>query len=224
MNTFLQPLFGSIFRVQCSEPLAALTFDDGPDPVYTSRLLDLLKRYDAKATFFIIGQAAQEQPDLLKRIFEDGHCIGNHGWDHTSFAGLSAKGIIDQIQKCSRTLGKYESAFFRPPFGHQTLLSTTLARILRYKIIGGDVVPMDWTHISARDIFLKIQSNLAPGSIVILHDRLFKQGPNGNPDRTQTLMALEDIFASFGQNYKFVTINELLARGRPEIRVWTHAP
>lgn len=224
VKKFLLTIFGSVFRVTCSQPLVALTFDDGPDPVFTHSLLKILKKYNAKATFFMVGQAAKAHPELLQQVFNEGHCIGNHGWDHISMARLSMKDCMKQIRKCSHSLGSYESSFFRPPFGHQTLLSALITRLMGYKIVGGDVIPLDWTNASSEEILLNLKANIKPGSIVILHDRLFMAGSSSKPDRTETLVAVEKLFSSLGSDFQFVTIKDLLAQGRPELKLWTYLP
>ena len=78
-------LFGTITHVKTNHHVVALTFDDGPDPRYTSRLLEILKRHEAKATFFMIGKNAQRYPHIVKQVFQAQHAIGNHSWDHPSF-------------------------------------------------------------------------------------------------------------------------------------------
>lgn len=224
MKKFVRAILGSLFRVHCLEPVVALTFDDGPDPIFTNSLLDLLKRYNAKATFFIVGQAAVDHPEIIKRIFAEGHCVGNHGWSHTSMTGLSTAERVREIRKCSQSLGAYESPYFRPPFGHQTLFSAFLVRALGYKIIGGDIVPEDWKNISAGDLAANMQSKIKPGSIVVLHDRLFKVGSSSHPDRTAMLSAVENLLSNFESHFRFVTIKSLLENGRPDLRIWTSSP
>lgn len=224
VKNILLSFFGSVFRVNCPEPLVALTFDDGPDPIYTRSLLEILKKYNAKATFFMVGKAAQDHPEILQQVYNEGHCVGNHGWSHISLANLSTSARVREVRKCSQTLSPYESSFFRPPYGHQTLFSALIIRLMGYKIIGGDVVPLDWTQASTEEIELNLKANLKPGSIVILHDRLFSAGQSSRPDRTNSLIAVERLISTFGSHFRFVTIKDLLKQGRPELKIWTYRP
>src|SRR5690242_18370490 len=89
-------VFGTITHVSTSKPAVALTFDDGPDPVFTPRLLDILQQHHAKATFFMVGQAAERHPDIVKKVAAAGHAIGNLSWDHPSFPLLTGRERRDQ--------------------------------------------------------------------------------------------------------------------------------
>src|SRR5262245_23943546 len=82
---------GSLCYVSTDVPAAALTFDDGPHPVYTPRVLDILERHQARATFFVVGESAKKYPDLVRRIGEAGHALGGHSWDHSSFLRLTSR-------------------------------------------------------------------------------------------------------------------------------------
>lgn len=97
----------------------ALTFDDGPDDNYTSQILDILKKHNLKATFFLVGSRIKAHPDVVKRIVKEGHIIGNHTWDHQNFLKLSDKDILTEVSKTDEELYKiagYHSTLLRPPF------------------------------------------------------------------------------------------------------------
>ena len=116
INTFAQDTYK---RVKTSQPVVALTFDDGPHPDFTPRVLDILSIYDARATFFMIGKRARQYPHLIKEVAEAGHSIGNHSWDHQPLIGLSRKERKGQIRACKKALYPYGEMIFRPPKGYQ---------------------------------------------------------------------------------------------------------
>ena len=105
---------GTVSFVQTNERVAALTFDDGPHPDFTPRLLEILKRYDVRSTFFMVGEAAMKRPDLVRRVAEEGHTIGNHSWDHATFPLLSGRERRLQMRRCAKVLEPYGRRLFRP--------------------------------------------------------------------------------------------------------------
>ena len=126
---------GTITRVSTSKPVAALTFDDGPDPVFTPRLLAVLHKHQAKATFFMVGKAAERHPDIVKEVAVAGHAIGNHSWDHPSFPLISRRERWAQVRACEKAIAPYGQRLFRPPYGDQNLLSRLEASWLGYQVI-----------------------------------------------------------------------------------------
>jgi peptidoglycan/xylan/chitin deacetylase (PgdA/CDA1 family) len=113
-------VMGPITHVATREPVAALTFDDGPHPDYTLRLLEILGRHQATATFFVVGEAAQRHPDVVRQIAASGHALGNHGWDHTSLVTVDGRERRRQVRACAAAIGPCGERLFRPPFGHQS--------------------------------------------------------------------------------------------------------
>ena len=99
----------------------ALTFDDGPDPEHTPRLLEVLARHGAKATFFMVGARAARHPELVARVAAEGHEIGNHGWDHPSLPALPSAAVAGQLERTRAVLAPHGQALMRPPYGHQDL-------------------------------------------------------------------------------------------------------
>jgi peptidoglycan/xylan/chitin deacetylase (PgdA/CDA1 family) len=101
-----------------------LSFDDGPHPVLTRRIIEILKEYDVCATFFLLGTAIEKAPDLIKEIYNEGHILGNHGYEHVSFKVLSPDLVISELEKTDNLIGKYtgmtEFGFYRPPYGIAT--------------------------------------------------------------------------------------------------------
>ncbi len=156
------------------ENYIAITFDDGPNPDFTPQILDLLKKHKAKATFFLIGKNAEQHPDLVQRIINEGHTIGNHSYSHSkNFGFFSAKRVTSELIKTDEILESITSKklkLFRPPFG---VTNPNIKRALRrmgYHSIGWSKRSMDTTNISEEKIFKRITSNLRKGDVILLHD------------------------------------------------------
>jgi len=213
---------GTITHVLTEEPVAALTFDDGPDPVFTPRLVDILERHGARGTFFMVGKSAERYPEVVRRVAEGGHAVGVHSWDHPSFPLISLAERRRQIRACEHALAPFGCRLFRPPFGHQTVPSYVGARLLGYEVIAWNIAVNDWSGDAAPDIRTRIEQKLHPGSIVLLHDHLFAYGESDARDRTPTLEAVDQLLASLQGAMKMVTIPELLKRGRPHRVHWRH--
>jgi peptidoglycan-N-acetylglucosamine deacetylase len=157
-----------LFRVKTNEKLLFLTFDDGPDPGSSPRLLDILDKFDIKAMFFCDGRAAEKYPWLIDRIKSKGHLIGNHGYNHLNGWTTSVKKYVADIEKGA---GFTSSSYFRPPYGR---ISPGQYRILkkRYKLVFWDLMPYDFDKsFSPADSVKVLLRKIRPGSIIILHDQ-----------------------------------------------------
>ncbi len=191
----------------------ALTFDDGPNEPFTSRILDILKEYGIKATFFLIGENAERFPELCQRIRKGGHIIGNHSYCHSWWLALSrGKDIAEELQLAQEVIyrasgGKPE--LFRPPYGLWTPWLLKAAQKLGLKVITWNNMTADWKpDREASDIAAAILKRARPGSIIVLHDgRAHRQ----SYDRTALVVALPLILTALKrQEYEFVTVPELL--------------
>jgi peptidoglycan/xylan/chitin deacetylase (PgdA/CDA1 family) len=154
----------------------ALTFDDGPDPEFTPRILDILSEKNVKATFFVIGKKAEKYPDLLRRIDDEGHIIANHSYSHHYLiAFFSTSRLTKDLQRCgevvSQVLGK-TPAFFRPPFGVTNPRYGTAIRENGLNSIGWSLRSLDTRAASKYALIDAVISKLKKGDIVLLHDRL----------------------------------------------------
>ncbi len=152
----------------------SLTFDDGPNPEFTPIILDILKKSDQKATFFLIGTQAEHHPDIVRRIVAEGHSIGNHSYSHAkSFGFFSTKRIISELIKTDEILksitGK-KTKLFRPPFGVTNPSIKKALRTTRHQSVGWSKRSLDTTSLSEEKIFERITSHLRKGDIVLLHD------------------------------------------------------
>ena len=195
-------------KAYCSNPSEnqkkiALTFDDGPSE-FTLEVLDLLKRQNAKATFFCIGKNVEKYPAIVKKIIEEGHLLGNHSYFHSKFFDFyNAKKITEEIQKTDELLEKYTSKkinFFRPPYGVTTPSIRRALKITGHKVIGWNIRSLDGGTKNQNLIFNRLVKRVSPGGIVLLHDTA-----------PHSVLVLEQFLQFLQQNnYKIVSIEELL--------------
>jgi peptidoglycan/xylan/chitin deacetylase (PgdA/CDA1 family) len=186
----------ALFRIKTSEKRLYLTFDDGPDPVSTIRLLDILRKNEISAIFFCNGEAAEKYPELIRMIRKEGHLVGNHGYSHLNGWRTSAVKYVNDIKRASKLTS---DKIFRPPFGR---LSIRQARLLRpYKLILWDVMVYDFDSSFGSEKSLSIlKCKIRPGSIIVLHDTA-SSCANGILD--------EFILFAFGKGYRFDMIKDL---------------
>src|SRR4051812_45491348 len=178
VDALYQRVVGAITSVETTEPLVALTFDDGPDPTSTPSVLRLLEQYDARATFFMVGAAAHRHPDLVKQIAAAGHAIANHSWDHSSFTSMRGRQRRTQMRRCQRAIAPYGVRLFRPPYGRQNIASHLDARLLGFKVVAWSLAVDDWRTGDAHLMARRLIDHANPGSIVLLHDSIFRAAPD----------------------------------------------
>jgi len=201
--------FGPITEVRTAERVAALTFDDGPNPVHTPRLLDVLARHGAKATFFMLGRAAQAYPEIVDAVAKAGHAIGNHSHSHCDFLTVSHRRRIDEIRTCSEWLGEHEARIFRPPYGRENFAAHLAARMLGYQVVKWTISTGDWEAESSAQIYERMRSGLRPGAIILLHDG---SGRDPSADRRMTVDAVDRLLGETDE-YRYLTVPELLGKG-----------
>jgi peptidoglycan-N-acetylglucosamine deacetylase len=205
-----------ITHVETCDPVSALTFDDGPHSVYTPRVLSILEKHGASATFFMVGEAAKRHPEIVKMVASRGHVIGNHSWDHPNLTQIRSRlSRLKQMRACARVTAPYCKRLFRPPFGMQDTQIRLDALLFRYKLILWSVSAQDWLPQGAEDIANKIIDRVTPGSIFLLHDSMCSNKPDIQWDREPMLEGLEIALGVLKQKIHFVTIPELLQAGRP---------
>ncbi len=212
--------FGTITHATTREPVMALTFDDGPDPTWTPRLLEVLESRGARATFFMVGKAAARHRDLVERVARGGHAIGNHSWDHPSFPLLSGRGRRAQLRWCQEALSPWGERLFRPPWGHQSLASHLGALLLGYRVVTWSAAAEDWLDHDPETLLEDLRPRLEPGAIVVFHDALYITNDRRYRDRGPTVRAVEMLLDELGERFHFVTVPELLDIGRPQRWHW----
>lgn len=211
---------GVVTHVSTQDNVAALTFDDGPHPVYTPRLLDILERHGARATFFMVGKSASMHPDLVRRVAQAGHAIGNHSWNHQSLPLISSRERRAQMRACERALAPHSQRLLRPPYGHQTVASLFDAWCLGYRVIAWSLHAYDWLDHDASWMADRLVDQITPGCVVLLHDALYSYPDERYVDRGHMLMAVDMVLERLGDCFRFLTVPDLLQCGRPQRRNW----
>lgn len=184
-----------IWKVHTPQKEVFLTFDDGPTEGVTDQVLDLLKVYHAKATFFCVGEQIEKNPQLFKRIVKEGHTIGNHTYSHLHGWYTPPNLYLEEIEKTSQLIEKlvgFRPVYFRPPYGK--LSPSTKNKILKnYQIIMWDILSGDFDkNMSVEDCITNVLSTYQKGSIIVLHDSQ-KSGK-------KLLQILPDLLAFFHNN------------------------
>ena len=157
------------WRESEGERCVYLTFDDGPIPEVTPWVLDVLKKYGVKATFFMVGDNVRKHPDVFEQVVQEGHAVGNHTFSHWSGFRHSNKDYLNDVERADRLIGSH---LFRPPYGWMRFTQyNTLRR--KYRIVMWDVVTRDYsTHLNAREVLQNVCRYARPGSIITFHDSL----------------------------------------------------
>jgi len=198
------------FSVNVDSPYIAMTFDDGPSPETTPRLLDILKQRNIKATFFMIGQNAERNPTIVKRILAEGHEIGNHSWTHPQLSKLSDDRVTDEINKTQNAIkdaSGYTPVILRPPYGAITARQKEwIEKQFGLSVIIWSVDPFDWKRPGVSVIEQRILAGARPGAIVLSHD-IHKQTVDAMPATLDALAA---------KGFKFVTVSQLIAMNKPK--------
>ena len=188
-------------------PEVALTFDDGPSAQYTPQVLDVLKKYGVKATFFVIGENIEKNADIISREAEEGHEIGNHTYSHLDERRNDVGFMRNEIINTNILIKKYSGKspkYFRPPYGVENWRFLDEAELLNYSIILWGVDVRDWDpQVTRDDISLQIVKEARNGSIILLHD--------GGTSREAMIDALPAVIEGLRQKgIGFVTIDEMV--------------
>jgi len=152
----------------------AITFDDGPHPIITPQILELLEKYNAKASFFCIGKQIEEHPELFKQIVEAGHIIGNHSYSHSNnFGFFSTKNVLEELKKTDDLiygLTNKKVKLFRPPFGVTNPNISKVIKKTKHHVIGWNIRSLDTKIKDPKKIVERVIKNLKSGDVILLHD------------------------------------------------------
>lgn len=195
-------------RVATDEKIVALTFDDGPHPTETAKIIELLDSYGAKATFFVVGQNAELYPDALRMAAASGHEIANHTYSHLSLSKCSSDKIKSEISRAEDAIFSVSGArprLFRPPEGAISGSIISASREMGYDVVLWNINTRDWAHRGTEEIVGNIKKNIAPGSIILFHDYI-----GGERHTRDVLSVILPYLSSLG--YKFVTVSDMLRK------------
>ncbi|MDI6821741.1 MAG: glycosyltransferase [Actinomycetota bacterium] len=208
-------------RYGYGEKKIVLTFEDGPDPLYTPKILRILKRHDVKATFFVVGQKVLVHPELVRKEFDEGHEIGNHTFSHVHLAKtsrLQAHLELTLTQRLLQAITRKSFVLFRPPevffvgdkINYEGLKAIKIAQDFGYISVLYGIDPQDWKRPGVEQMLKSCLSEVERGSVILLHD--------GGRDCSQTVEALPKIITSLrDKGFEFVTLSELLLLNRAEV-------
>ncbi len=178
----------------------ALTFDDGPHPYYTEQLLKGLKERDAKATFFITGKNVEEYPEIVKKIYEDGHLIGNHTYNHTQLTSKNRESFKEEIIKTNESIKAVtgeDTIYVRPPYGSW---NKEFEKELNMFPVLWTIDPLDWCSSNVSCIVDTVCARAGENEIILMHDQY----------KSTVTAALKIVDRLQEEGYEFVTVDELL--------------
>lgn len=194
----------SYSQVNITEKVVAMTFDDGPHPTLTPKLLDILKERNIKCTFFVVGSNAKAYPNIIRRIIAEGHEIGNHTYTHASLTSRSDEQIRTELQKSEDAMvaaANYRPHLIRPPYGAiNTRVKQLMFSEFGYSTIMWSVDPQDWRRPGVSVVTSRLVNGAHPGAIMLSHDI--------HPPTIAAMPAMFDQLLAKG--YQFVTVSQLL--------------
>jgi peptidoglycan/xylan/chitin deacetylase (PgdA/CDA1 family) len=194
----------------------ALTYDDGPNDPHTLRLLEVLAKHNAHATFFLIGRYVQQRPEIAREILQSGHIIGNHTFTHPLLTFLSEAQIGQELSACQAALQDatgQSATLFRPPFGGRRPAVFRVAREQGLEPIMWNVTGYDWNAPPATEIEKKIAGQIHGGDVILLHDGGHRQI---GADRSQTVIATDHLIDRYKkEGYNLSTIPQMMQTSEP---------
>lgn len=203
----------TIYRVPVAEKAVALTFDDGPSPLWTPRILDELKELGARATFFMVGEHVLKYPEIARRVAEEGHEIANHSFSHRVLVYYTSGELDREIKKTQEAIQKITNKttrYFRPPKAWILGWEKKKAKELGYEVVLWSLNSKDWVNFDDKYILKFLLKRLQPGDIILFHDGGGAFRPEGG-DRDETILAVRRFIERAGERgYRFVTLSELL--------------
>lgn len=210
-NRALAQLYPNIIALNASWSTnqIAITFDDGPDRRFTPQVLDILKKHDVKATFFLMGSRVKGHPDITKRIHNEGHVIGNHTFWHPKLHAESLERMVWEIEETDKSIKQivgYAPSLFRAPYGGLNTIHVEKLGEMGKGVIGWSVDTEDWKQISSEEVKRNLLKDLHPGAIILMHS-----AGDWTQDLSGMTKALDELLPILKERgYELVTIPELL--------------
>jgi peptidoglycan/xylan/chitin deacetylase (PgdA/CDA1 family) len=207
----LRNKYPQVFKLNGSprEKKIALTFDDGPDDIYTPQILDILHKHRVSATFFVTGSRSKTHPAMIKRIVNEGHALGNHSYNHANPDILSEPQFQNQIEQTQRVLKQiigYEPRLIRTPYGAIQEAQLHWAAQHGFVVVNWDIDSLDWKQLNAAQVLANILSHTHRGAIVLQHS-----AGGDHQDLSGTVKALPTVIEKLKmQGYELVTVPQLL--------------
>jgi peptidoglycan-N-acetylglucosamine deacetylase len=197
-----------IYKAHTNKKVIALSFDDGPDNRFTPLILDVLKKYDVNATFFLLGTRVHSYPDITQRIYSEGHAIGNHTYWHPILTNTGVQNMISEIEKNEKEIMSIigiKSDLFRAPYGALDQHLVEQLEKMGYRGVGWSVDSEDWRSLTSEEVKQNVLNAIHPGAIVLMHS-----AGHWTQDLTGTVNALNELIPYLKkEGYIFVTIQEL---------------
>jgi peptidoglycan/xylan/chitin deacetylase (PgdA/CDA1 family) len=209
---------GTFYRAQRADKVVALTFDDGPSPIWTPQVLDELKKAEVKATFFMLGSHVERYPAIARRVLAEGHEIGNHTYDHHVLIYYKMEELEKEIQEAEdaiKAVTGQSPRYFRPPKAWLSSREKKKIEEMGYKIVLWSLNSKDWVTFHDKQITSYVLKRIQPGDIILFHDSggvFTTEGGN----RAQTVKTIPRLVKKLKERgYRFVTISELMGQPRP---------
>ena len=204
--------YGPVFSdLKTARKVVALTFDDGPYPPYTEQILDVLKEAHVPATFFVVGVNAQKYPELVRRIVDEGHQVGNHTYHHFDLLKSDSAAIAQEVDSTSAAILEItgsKTLLVRPPHGFRDALVMEMMVERKLSVVEWSVASRDWTNPGVEAIVDRTLRKVKNGAIILLHDG---DGVEQTASRAQTVEATRRIICELkDKGYTFVTVSEIL--------------
>lgn len=201
---------GLVYFVRTARPAVALTFDDGPNPAETPRVLAMLKAGGARGTFFVLARSAERHPAIIQSILAEGSEVGSHSVSHPNMANMSAAAVAGEAEASVATIAKVAGrpvTLFRFPYFSHTAAGVAAVRRLGLTVVEASVDPKDWANPGVAAIVGRATEGVRPGDIILFHD---------GGGHAQTLAALPQVIDALrARGLQMVTVSELLAMGSP---------
>ncbi len=206
---------GTIYHPKVTEKVVAITFDDGPSPIWTPMILDELKRANIKATFFMLGMHVAQYPDVARRVAAEGHEIENHSYTHHGLLNYKMEHLEKEIKDTEAIIKKttgQTTRYFRPPKAWATDKEKKKIEEMGYKTVLWSLNSKDWVKFHDKQIRRYILWHIRPGDIILFHDSggVFTTEGGNRKQTSKTIFRLSEQLKEKG--YKFVTVSELLTK------------